>query len=142
MATKQLDILECKATYTGSNATTGDEYTIYEVTARDPAKGTLLQVPLRSFSNLPLGVGTYEVSKYEKPGKPASYTLKLPRGQGGGGNGGGGALAGRVSVLEEAVSQLKAEIAGMRAERQPVLPGGGIETGTPDPFADDDDIPF
>jgi hypothetical protein len=143
MAQKQLEILECKAVFTGTNAN-GKPYTIHEVLARDPAKGTIIQLPLRSFDLLPLGVGTYEVETYQKPGKEKTYTLKKPGG--GGGGGGGAALAGRVALLEEAVEQLKQNIAALRAERQPVLPGGGFDPGPEppgsDPFGGDDDIPF
>lgn len=151
--TRNLRITKCEQVYQGTNRN-GGPFTIHEIEAADANTGVLVNVPLRSFDKLEVGtVGEFEVEKYERPGKPTTYTLKKP----GGGKGGGNALGpkvddlrNRMELVEGNLETMRANLANVQAmvERmaagQPVaasagpsLTGGGIGSVPPD-----DDIPF
>jgi hypothetical protein len=88
MSLKRLNILAVDAIHEGQ--TNGRNWTIYGVTALNEA-GDHIEQKLRSFDELPLGDGTYEVEAREYKGEQ-QFTIKLP-GAGGGGGGGGGSSA-------------------------------------------------
>jgi hypothetical protein len=155
MAARKLEILTCNEVYRGQGSK--GEYVIYEVEAKDPNTGIMVNVPLRSFSYLDTGLtDTFEVEKYEKQGRPTTYTLKRPR-QGGGGNGALGqsvdALRGRVDVAEQNIDILQKNVANLQqmvermAQGQPVASSVGAgpvptPSSTGSDFGGDDDIPF
>lgn len=118
---------------------------IYDVTATSEA-GDPIELELRSFSNLPTGVGEYEVSEYRGK-KGVSYTLKKA-----GGGGSGGARLGpkvdelrdRVDALEETVRRLQSEITGLKSNAHQDARQTQQQPATSDAsrFGGDDDIPF
>lgn len=152
MATRKLRIVNCDPVFTGNGA--NGEYTIYEVDAVDAGTGQVVNVPLRSFEHLEMDeIGDFVVEKYERPGKPTTYTLKKPRE--GGGKGGGGSSLGpkvdklreRVQMLEDNVKYLQTNVADLMRKQPPVAAGGSVNSlsggggGTP-AVEPDDDIPF
>ena len=72
-ATRRLVIVSSEPVYWGRSKR-GDNFTIFEVTATT-ADGQPIGVPLRSFSDLPLGEREFEVSLYTGKDGSTSYTL-------------------------------------------------------------------
>lgn len=147
MATRNLRIITANEVHKGINAN-GGEYTIYEVEAVDAATGVMVNVPLRSFESLVEGeTAEFLVEKYERPGKPTSYTLKKPKGKGGGSSLGPKVdqLRERVGLLEENLKIVQANLQNLiwRFEQQAgavaAAPAPGAAPAGPPP---DDDIPF
>lgn len=161
MATKRLRITKCEPVYQGTG--TKGPYTIYEIEAADANTGILVNQPLRSFDHLTVGeTADFEVSKYERAGKPTTYTLKKA---GGGGGRGNNALGPKVDELRDRLNLVEQNMEVMRANLTNVQqiverlsagqPAAQVTTPAPslagdDVFgggggsgpADDDDIPF
>lgn len=143
-ATRRINVLECREVHRGQGAK--GEYVIYEVTATSEA-GDPIELELRSFSQLPTGVGEYEVSEYRGK-KGVSYTLKKPGGSGGGGGARLGPkvdeLRDRVDALEETVKRLRDEVAGLKSNAHHDARQTQQQPATSDAsrFGGDDDIPF
>lgn len=100
-ARRSLNVVGCKVTYTGQSKKTGKEFSIYEVMATKP-DGSPVELELRSFDNLPLGVGEFEVEKRVDPKYGDTYMLKVPGPRGPQAN----PLEQRVSALEQQVALL------------------------------------
>lgn len=153
MATRKLRIVKCEKVFQGTGA--NGEYTIYEVDAVDANTGVVINVPLRSFEHLELDeVADFTVVKYEKSGKPTTYTLS----KAGKGKGGGNALGPkldklreRVDLIEQNVDMIRRAVAALEEVikhsqiAHPVAAGGSIHTQTPSLGGGpqtSDDIPF
>lgn len=121
-ATRTLNIVACKVVYTGTNKK-GNEFHIHEVMATKP-DGSPVDMPLRSFDNLPLGTGEFLVEQYVAKNGDVSYTLKTP-GRGGGGGRPAPNLEPRVAALEQALANLTARVNNLQA------PGSAAETSSP-----------
>lgn len=124
--TRTLNIVACKVVYTGTNAK-GNEYHIHEVMATKP-DGSPVELPLRSFDNLPLGTAEYLVEQYVGKNGEVSYTLKTPGRRGGGGGRPAPqqpSLEPRVAALEQAVQNLTAQVLQLQA------PGSAAATSRP-----------
>lgn len=97
---RTLNIVACRSIKSGTNAK-GREWTIYEVMATKP-DGAPVELELRAFDPLPLGVGEYDVEKRVDPKYGDSYTLKIP----------GGAPRGpQVNPLEQRIAALEQKVA-------------------------------
>jgi hypothetical protein len=118
MPTRKLTITSCSAVYEGTN-TRGDPSTIFEIEA-DDENGVAISLPLRSFHDLPLAPGEFEVERYEKNGR-VSFTLKPPAGSRGHN---GGVSPAQVAELVKRVEAL---------ERGSVTPAGDLDSD-PLPF--------
>ncbi len=75
--TRRITVESCESVYQGTNAK-GDPFTIYEIHGTDE-QGQPIDKPLRSFAQLELGAGTFDVSPYTDKRGEVSYTLKVPR---------------------------------------------------------------
>lgn len=118
-ASRRLNILKCTVVYTGTNAK-GNEFHIHEVMATKP-DGSPVELPLRSFDNLPLGEADYLVEQYVGKTGETSYTLKIP----GGGRRGAPATSGveqRLAAVEQGLALLKAQVEQASAGRAPASP--------------------
>jgi hypothetical protein len=111
---RSLNIIACKAIKSGTNAK-GREWTIYEVMATK-VDGSPVELELRAFDPLPLGVGDYEVEKRSDPKYGDSYTLKIP---------GGGNRGPQVNPLEQRVAALEQKVALLVAGQGASDPGPG-----------------
>jgi hypothetical protein len=100
--TKKIKIVNCTLAYAGKN-TRGDDYTIYEITAQN-GNGETIGVPLRSFSQLPIGqVIEVTVKPFPSEKYGMSYTLSPKRGA-------GGPLAAAVNDLAQAIAALTTRV--------------------------------
>lgn len=99
---KKIKVLSCTIGYAGKN-TRGDDYTIYEITAEN-GNGETIAVPLRSFTQLPVGqVVEVTVKPFPSEKFGMSYTLTPKRGA-------GGPLAAAVNELAEKIESLTARV--------------------------------
>lgn len=78
MTVKRMNILACESIHEGQ--TNGRNWTIYSVTALNEA-GEHIDHKLRSFDELPIGYGLYEITAKEYKGEQ-QYTLKPAPGDG------------------------------------------------------------
>lgn len=102
MNRRSLNIVSCKAVKSGQS--NGRDWTIYEVMATK-VDGAPVELELRSFDPLPLGVGEFEIEKRVDPKYGESYTLKLP----------GGHRGPQVNPLEQRVAALEQKVALLEA---------------------------
>lgn len=125
---KKINVTGCTPGYNG-NDKNGNPYTIFDITGADE-NGVAIPLKLKSFSELPIGPGEYEVETYTnaKSGE-SSYTLKDPNRRGGGGG-----------VTLEQFNALSARVAAIEATG---VAGSDITPAVPSVPKDDmDDIPF
>jgi hypothetical protein len=143
---RKLNITGCKHVFKGTNSK--GEFNIYEVQAASEA-GQEIRDKLTSWVELPLGVREYDVAPYEKNGVFQSWTLTVPKDQGGNAAAAREALARRVEFLEQQVEWLNNKVGSLEATQallsstqqpqQPATPVGGAPTYQ---GHDPDDIPF
>jgi hypothetical protein len=151
MATRNLRITACNEVYRGNGAK--GEYVIYELEAVNADTGVLVNLPLRSFTHFNEGeTGAFTVEKYERPGKPVSFTVSKPKSAGGNALGPKiDDLRRRLEVVEQNMDMMRRAIAVLEqqapAAAAPAV-GGSIHTRSGAPSLagggppDDSDIPF
>lgn len=103
---RSLNIISCKVVKAGT--TNGRPWAIHEVMATK-VDGSPVELELRSFDPLPLGVGEFDVEKRVDPKYGESYTLKIP---------GGGNRGPRVDPVEQRLAALEQKVALLEAVRQ------------------------
>lgn len=121
--TRKINVIGCSAVHSGTKDD-GTEFTIYEVEATN-AEGARIELPLRSFDELPPGEAEYTVTPYQTRRGDTTYTLGKP-----GGNPGSrlgpkvDELRTRLDVLEATVAQLQADLRAV-ADGRPETPQPG-----------------
>lgn len=159
MSVRTLEIVACEVAFQGKNRSGGD-MTIYNVTARK-ADGTPVDLPLRSFDQLPLGVAEYSVEPYDGT-NGRTYTLKDPNAPSSASPGARlgpkvDELRDRIDLLEQTVGEMQTDLKALgdvvarltsgRSDTDvaPVSPPSDIPATPRQPagaFTDPDDIPF
>lgn len=114
---RRLNILNCNAVHHGE--TNGREWTLYEVVAVTES-GEPVDFKLRSFEDLPLGVGDYDVTPKDYKGE-TQYTLKLA----------GQAPANPGARLGPKVDELREQLAALES-RVAALEGGAPVDAKPE----------
>lgn len=145
---RKLNITGCKHVYKGINSK-GSEFNIYEVRAATE-NGQEIQDKLTSWVELPMGVREFDVTPYEKNGAFQSWTLTVPKEQGGNAAAAREALAARVQFLEHQVELLTNKVNSIETALQSVLSGPQQAQQAPTPVGggpsyqgyDPSDIPF
>lgn len=155
---RRLNITGCRQVHSGIG-NNGKPYEIYEVDATTE-QGLVVNLPLRSFSNLPMGVNTFNVAPYTNNRGETSYTLSLPQQRGGGVNPQVlAAMQENIQSLQTRVTSLEQQLGLLQAPRTtqgnqygepptpvPTTPDVGDDPawGAPSaaPPPGDDDIPF
>lgn len=77
---KVLEVLGCYEERSGISAKTGKPWTLYKVHANSE-DGTPVEETLKSFNELPVGKGTFVVTKQDHPEYGVSYTVSQQSGQ-------------------------------------------------------------
>lgn len=133
-----LNITACDLAHEGAGA--NGPYKIYEVKATN-RDGVLVQEPLSTFAELPLGRNEYDLKPYMKGGQFKNWTVTPVKAKGAAAN---EAQEQRVAFLEQQmefalnkISELTERMTAMeRGQQQPAMAVGSTR------HSEDDDVPF
>jgi len=113
--TRRINVLSCTPVHTAPKKDGSGDYTIYEVSALN-MEGAPIDLPLRSFDDLPLGEAEYTVTPYDG-GQQTTYTLGKPSGNP------GARLGPKVDELRTRLDALEATVAQLQADLRAVADG-------------------